>query len=483
MSVRAAASAPALGRVTRRRMLAAVVAGSAGVATSRYWGQGFGALPGFRTGPGAPAAGWSSPLGAEPARLAQLLRRASFGAGEADLERAAQEGYARTVDRLLETKAAEPPALPEASTPGGRFNPVVLQQWWVGHMLTSPTPFAERMTLFWHGHFTSDYRKVANNTFMYWQNLTWRRMSLDDLRSMLLQVTADPAMLRYLDLATSTAANPNENFARELLELFALGVGHYGEEDVRGAARALAGWGLPRASSSPAATGKPAGSRYAVYDAPAAGVFNLRRAFNGPVTFLGQTRHFDAESIVDRILAQPATAPFIVAKVLRHFAMPAPEPGLVRRLADRFRSSRYDVRGLMRDIFNSEDFSADRNYRSLVKSPTEFMVHAARALGSDRLARLVAVSGPGMGQGLFDPPDVGGWPNNDSWISSNNVVARVNFVSAALKEPGPLPQAINAARVHLDSVLSPQTEKQLAGAADDRSRWLTVLASPEFQLK
>src|SRR5216683_7273180 len=117
---------------------------------------------------------WVSPLGRESARVMQLLRRSSFGYTQAQLDAALSDGYSKTVDRLLETKPAEPPVLAAATTPGGRFAVPAIQQWWVDHILTTPTPFAERMTLFWHGHFTSDYRKAANNTFMYWQNLTWR---------------------------------------------------------------------------------------------------------------------------------------------------------------------------------------------------------------------------------------------------------------------------------------------------------------------
>src|SRR5207248_4858323 len=156
----------------------------------------------------------------ESARVMHLLRRATFGYTPAQLESALSDGFTKTVDRLIETKPAEPPALDAATTPGGRFAVSRLQQWWVDHMLATPTPFAERMTLFCHGHFTSDYRKAADNTFMYWQNLTWRRMAMTDLRSMLIKVTTDPAMLRYLDLATSLATSPNENYSRELMELF-----------------------------------------------------------------------------------------------------------------------------------------------------------------------------------------------------------------------------------------------------------------------
>src|SRR5712692_7628908 len=171
-------------------------------------------------------------------------------------------------------------------------SPQQLQQWWVDHMLTTSTPFAERMTLFWHGHFTSDYRKTADNTFMYWQNLTWRRMALTSLGPMLTQVTTDPAMLRYLDLATSTGQSPNENYSRELMELFTMGAGNYTEEDVRQSAKALAGWQQPPPDSIAMATvdaAKQVTRRLPVYTTQATGVFNTRRAFNGSVTYLGKT--------------------------------------------------------------------------------------------------------------------------------------------------------------------------------------------------
>jgi uncharacterized protein (DUF1800 family) len=138
----------------------------------------------------------------------------------------------------------------------------------------------------------------------------------------------------------------------------------------------------------------------------------------------------------------------------------------------------------MRAVFTSPEFSSAPSYRLLVKSPAEFMVHAARALGATNLSKVIAPSGSGMGQSLFDPPDVGGWPNNESWISSNTVVERVNFVTAALGQiKTALPSATDASRKHLDGVLSPQTASLLNQAADDRARWFITLASPEFQLK
>jgi len=430
---------------------------------------------------------WVSPLGSESARVMQLMRRATLGYTAAQLESALSDGFNKTIDRLVESKAIEPPPLAAASTPGGRFAVGRLQQWWIDHMLTTTTPFAERMTLFWHGHFTSDYRKTADDTFMYWQNLTWRRMGMTDLRSMLMQVTTDPAMLRYLDLGTSTGQSPNENYSRELMELFTMGPGNYTEDDVRESAKALAGWVVPAPDSFATVVVDPTTNvtrSLPVYNSQKVGMFNPRRAFKGSVSYLGKSGPLDAQGVVDRILQQPATAAFIASKVAQHFVTGAPATAYVNRLADQFRRSKYDVKTLMRAVFTSPEFTAAKSYRTLVKAPTEFMVHAARALNTNGLSGLIATGGSGMGQTLFDPPDVGGWPNNESWISSNTVVERVNFVTSAIAQAkSALPSASGAVRTHLDGVLGPQTSSLLNQAADDRARWLITLASPEFQLK
>lgn len=430
---------------------------------------------------------WVSPLGSESARVMQLMRRATMGYTPAQLESALSDGFNKTVDRLIETKPVQPPALAAAATPGGRFAVGVLQQWWIDHMLTTTTPFAERMTLFLHGHFTSDYRKTADDTFMYWQNLTWRRMAMTDLRSMLMQVTTDPAMLRYLDLATSTGQSPNENYSRELMELFTMGPGSYAEQDVRESAKALAGWVVPQPDSTATVVVDPTKNvtrTLPVYTTQKAGAFVARRSYRGSVTYLGKTGPLDAQGVIDRILQQPSTAAFLANKVAQHFVTAQPQSAYVKGLADQFRRSSYDMKTLMRAVFTSPEFLDASSYRTLVKTPTEFMLHAAKALGTTGVARVIAAAGSGMGQTLFDPPDVSGWPNNESWISSNTVVERVNFVTSALGTlKGTVPSASDAARTHLDGVLSPQTANLLNHAADDRARWFITLASPEFQLK
>jgi uncharacterized protein (DUF1800 family) len=468
--------------ITRRQALAAALATGVGVGAVRLLGGSMQSLATPRAGSGTD---WVSPLGSESARVMQLLRRTSFGYTPVQLESALSDGFSKTVDRLIETNPVEPPTLGLAATPGGRFAVGQVQQWWLDHILTTAAPFAERMTLFWHGHFTSDYRKVADDTFIYWQNLTWRRMSMTNLRSMLMQVTTDPAMLRYLDLATSTGQSSNENYSRELMELFTMGPDNYTEDDVRESAKALAGWQLPQPDSNATVTVANGVTRnLPVYRTQRPGVFNTRRAFKGNVTYLGETGPLDTQGVIDRILVQPATAVFIAGKVAQHFVTAQPDAGYVKTIADTFRRSNYDMKTLMGAVLTSPEFSSARSYRTLVKSPTDFMVHAARALGSTNLSKVIAAAGSGMGQTLFDPPDVSGWPNNESWISSNTVVERVNFVTAALSQvKSALPSASDAPRRQLDGVLSPQTASLLNQAVDDRARWFITLASPEFQLK
>jgi uncharacterized protein (DUF1800 family) len=474
--------------LNRRTVLGTAVAGGAAVAAVRLLGLDAAVEHAIaRTGPSESGGttDWISPLASDKGRVNHLLRRTTFGATQAELEQALSDGYTRTVDRLLETMPEQPPSF--GLTNGAGLNIGQLQLWWTDHIIKTSTPFAERMTLFWHDHFTSDYRKVGTQTpFIYWQNLTWRNMALSDLRSMLLHVTADPGMLRYLDLATSTGVNPNENYSRELMELFALGVGHYAEDDVRAAAKGLAGWTEPKPAGFQNVTVDAKNvvtRRLAMYGEQAPGVFDARRAYRGgQVRFLGKTQAWDTEKVIDQILAQPNTAPFIATKAAAHFLSGKPHDALIKRLGDRFRASKYDVKTLLRDLFTSPEFVADGAYRALVKSPTEFMVHALKALGAPQLSRLVVASGHDQGQVLFDPPDVGGWPNNEAWISSNTVVARVNFASGVLSKLPALPP-VGQALGQIDSVVSPATASLLNQAADDHARWFLTLASPEFQLK
>jgi len=169
--------------------------------------------------------------------------------------------------------------------------------------------------------------------------------------------------------------------------------------------------------------------------------------------------------------------------VVHQFVSPAPEARYISRLADEFRTSRYDLKTLMRSVFLSPEFIANQSYRALIKSPIEYMVSVLRALKAPQLSKLVLESDSNMGQMLFDPPDVGGWPNNDSWISASTVIARVNFAISVLNRLRSLPPARDVHQLQLDGVVSPVTAKLLDQATDDRSRWTIVLMAPEFNLK
>ena len=436
---------------------------------------------------------WVSPLGQLDAQVAQLLRRTTFGATKAQLEAARADGFGRTVDRLIETPAAMPKELAgaEEATQDKPLNINALQTWWIDHALTTPTPFIERMTFFWHGHFTSDFRKVSGQSpYLYWQNLTWRKMALGRLRDMVLQVTTDPAMLRYLDLGQSTGKSPNENYSRELMELFTMGAGTFTEDDVRGGAKALAGWREPITAAMAAYQMKKALERNPMAKARAitpdpvkTGVFEKGRAFTGSTAFLGETRQWTTEAVVDKVLAQESVAPYLATKVIREFVTPDPSDAYVARIADGFRKSRYDTRTLMRDVLTSPEFLEPASYRALVKSPTEFMIHVARALELPTLSKTIAQTGASMGQGLYDPPSVGGWPSNASWVSSANVLARVNFIVMTLTGMAKTPAFANAHQTHIEGTVGPKTADLLTAATDDQTRWLLLLASPEFQLK
>ena len=435
---------------------------------------------------------WLSPLDQPEAQIAQLFRRATFGMTRAQYDAAVKDGFKTTVDQLVETPAALPKDLAGAdvATQEKGLNLGAFQTWWIDHMLATPTPFAERMTFFWHGHFTSDYRKVGTQSpFIYWQNQTWRKFGLGSLRDMLYQVTIDPGMLRYLDLGQSTGRAPNENYSREVMELFTMGVGTFTEDDVRGGAKALAGWREPRTQAMvdyQIARAKAQGQKIPnnlVADTVKTGIFDPARAFKGNVTFLGETKQWDTNGVLDKIMAQPSVAPYLAAKLIREFVMPDPPDAYVTRMADAWKKSKYDVKTLMREVFMSPEFLQPTAYRTLVKSPTEVMLHIARALEQPTLARTIAQSGGGMGQAIYDPPEVGGWPNNASWVSSVNVLTRVNFVVTTLGAMQKLPSFGNAHQVHLDGIVSPQTAQLLTAANDDQTRWLILLASPEFQLK
>jgi uncharacterized protein (DUF1800 family) len=477
-------------RISRRQALALAAAGAAGAAGVRVLAVHLSGDPSGSVSAAGPGGAWESPLGDPRSLAAHLLRRAGFAASDADLEHAASMPYDDLVDQVV----SQSPDIPAA--PRETIGHASVAAWWYGHMATTAAQFPERMTLFWHGLLTSDYRKSAQLPFMYQQNQLYRRMGTGDLRSLLLATTYDPAMIRYLDLDQSTAKAPNENFSRELMELFTLGVGNYTETDVREGARAFSGIRVQAVDGS----GNPVpyqrrakGMTLQQYEQQLAqmiaqgltfrGMLVPRQHDQGSKTFLGHTGNLGPEEAVDAILAQPACATYVAGKALTYFAVPQPSSSLVAGVASQFRDSGYDIRTLMRAIFRSDDFRAAAAYRSLVRSPADYMVAVMRSTGEPGLASSCVTAGAGMDQILLDPPTVGGWPQNASWISSSAMLARVNFAQAVVNRGANLPDATEAVRTHLDNTVSADTAAVFNASRTNSDRWYAILSSPEFHLK
>ena len=284
-----------------------------------------------------------------------------------------------------------------------------LKNWWVTEMLTTPSPLTERMTLFWHNHFTSSVQKVKSGTLMYRQNVLLRRHALGNFGQLLHAVSKDPAMLVYLDSATNRRGQPNENFAREVMELFTLGEGSYTEADIREAARSFTGWSVD----------------------PETGTY-LWRPFahdRGAKTVLGRSGEFEGDDVLGILLAQPQTAEFVVAKMWKEFVSPAPNAREVKRIAVLFRDSGYDIKTALRALLTSDAFYAAENRGALVKSPVDLVIGTMRQFNvaySDPLPLTFLLRT--LGQDLFSPPNVKGWPGGDAWINSTTLLARKQFL-------------------------------------------------------
>jgi uncharacterized protein (DUF1800 family) len=279
------------------------------------------------------------------------------------------------------------------------------------------------------------------------------------------------------------------------MELFTLGVGNYTEQDVREGARALSGIRIQAVDSNGNSVQLPRPNRkdiqayYTQLQQLIASGVVFRGAIvprlhdQGSKTYLGRTGNLGPPDVVDAILARDACATFIAGKALQYFCTPSPSADLVNRVAAAFRSSRYDIKTMMRTIFNSDEFKAAGAYRSLVRSPVDFMVATMRAVGEPDLARLAVTAGASMDQILYDPPTVGGWPVNGGWISSGAWLGRVNFAHDVVNRGGALPDPVAAVRSQLDGVVGPDTAAVFNGSRTVTDRWYAILASPEFHLK
>jgi uncharacterized protein (DUF1800 family) len=294
---------------------------------------------------------------------------------------------------------------------------VELRGWWLERMANGSRPLQEKMTLFWHGHFATSVVKVRDPYYMWRQNELFRRLATGDWLELLVQVSQDPAMLIWLDQAQSRKEHPNENYAREVMELFTLGEGHYTETDVTEAARAFTGWSLDRQSQS--------------------FVTRPRWHDSGRKTVLGRTGDLDGRDVLVQIVSQPQAALFITAKIWNYFAGEPPAPALNAALAEVFRRSGNRFRPLLQTIFLSAEFYSPRVIRNQVKSPVQWLVGSVRMLETQLPPPLVSTNLlRNLGQDLFAPPNVKGWDGGVSWITTATLLARYNNAALLVNGAG-----------------------------------------------
>ncbi|MFO0849314.1 MAG: DUF1800 domain-containing protein [Gemmataceae bacterium] len=369
-------------------------------------------------------------------KAGHLLRRAAFAGNWADLQAAVAAGPEAAVARLFaggpgadEFDRVMDAVAPAASTvrqPGQPTDPlgVDLEGWWVHRMVLSPHPLRERMTLFWHNHFATSISKVKRPDLMRDQNQLFRTHALGKFGPLVQAVSKDPAMLVWLDSNSNVRGKPNENYARELMELFCLGVGNYSEADVREAARAFTGWHT-NAEVDPNRGYNP--------QVKPAFVFARSLHDDGPKTVLGQTGKWDGADVVRVVLARPACPRFLARKLYRGFVGEAvtPPDALLQPLADRLRDTDLDVGDVLKVIFRSRHFYSRFAMRQRVKGPAEFTVGLLRMfdarLPAEPVGQSLSAALQELGQNLFAPPSVKGWDGGEAWLNTATVLARHNL--------------------------------------------------------
>lgn len=356
----------------------------------------------------------TNPLNDRRVQAAHLLRRAGFSGTPQEIEQFAAISHADAVDKILDFGSDAPNSFDlQDHMEQVNYNPSIedIQTWWVDAMLTTPNPLQEKMTLFWHGHFTTAYPKTGNPILLLEQNQLFRTNAIGNFKDLVKAVSRNPAMIYYLDGEVNRKGKPNENYARELMELFTIGIGNYTEQDVREAARAFTGWGVRGRSF----------------------FFDASSHDNDTKTFMGQTGNFDGDDIINIILSHPASGQFIVSKLWNYFVYLNPAPSVIQNLAQIYFVNNYELKPVLRAMFNSPEFLSAQAYRALSKSPTQFVIGAIRQLGIINLGTQVVNNITAVGQELFNPPTVKGWDDGVSWFNSALFFNRANAANVLVQ--------------------------------------------------
>lgn len=288
------------------------------------------------------------------------------------------------------------------------------QGWWFRRMLATKAPLREKMTLFWHDHFATSIQKVKQPVLLMMQNELFRRHAFGSFRDLTQAIVRDPAMMLYLDTQQSSKAKPNENFAREVMELFTLGEGNYTEEDVREAARAFTGFRLNRLNGSVMQSA-------ANWDA-------------GNKTIFGNSGTYNGKDVVNLIFKKDACAKFMVGKFWEFFAYEGPAEPAIESLAKMFRDGGYEVKPVLREIFLSEEFYGEKAMATQIKCPVQYLVQMLKELEvEDPPVGLAIMGQTQLGQVLFMPPNVAGWDWGKAWINTNTLLTRYNIAGSLIK--------------------------------------------------
>jgi uncharacterized protein (DUF1800 family) len=354
-----------------------------------------------------------------------LLARTLFGYTRADVTYALSKSLNDFVDNdlLASVTAPNPPDVWVNEKPIADNNAIdnqrktALRNWWLMLMLNQKRSISEKMTLFWHNHFVSEISKVNYPQRMYWQNKLERDYAIGNFKDFTKKMTTDPAMLVYLDGVQNQKSAPNENYGRELLELFTIGIGNYTETDIKQAARALTGWQI---DSNTGITS----------------VFNKARFDDGDKTFLGKTGKFGYEDIINIIFEKEETAKFICRKLYKEFVYYKPDETIVTEMASVFRNNNYEVKPVLAYLFKSEHFYKPEFLGAKIKSPAEIIIGTLKNLELSNpdtaFQSYLFDMGKSLQQELFEPPDVRGWEGQRKWISSTTFPQRNSYTDSLI---------------------------------------------------
>jgi uncharacterized protein (DUF1800 family) len=346
-------------------------------------------------------------------KAAHLLRRAGFGAAPAEVASAVAKGLEETIDDIFADAADEEQEFEKTfSAINGKFvnggDEGICQAWWIYRMLATRVPLREKLALFWHGHFATSVRKVEDTQLLLQQLDMFRRLGMGSFRELVLSVAKDPAMIEWLDGESNVKEHPNENFARELMELFTCGIGNYSEQDVLEAARAFTGWHREDV-------------RFA---------FNAEVHDAGTKKILGRRGKFDGGDVIDLLMALPATGRFMARKLLRFFAAPNPTDDVLAEAAELYDRTQLNTKLFLRELFQSQYFFSDACLRSRIASPAEFVIGTVRTLNVRQPALDLVGQLNNMGQELLAPPNVKGWDGEEKWINSTTLAARLTYAKS-----------------------------------------------------